>query len=310
MRKEEKRAAIAERVEPVPVIVDTRCGPVEYAEFGDGPAVVALHGAMGGYDHSLLLARTIGAAGFRYIAVSRPGYLGSPLGSRKSPAQQADLCAALLDALGVPSAAVMAVSGGGPCALHFAMRHRERCGGLVLASTCGQRNVTPIPFSFHLMRFLVRWPAFERSMRKKALANIGAAAARSIADPAVLAHTMEDSEAGPLFTELLMSTCDRMAERMPGTENDIAVTRTTDYPLEEVAVPALVIHGTADRLAPFSPHATALSSRIPGAELLALEGGEHVAIFTHLQEVRPRVARFLRERALSGSGAAGSAAVI
>ena len=32
-----------------------------------------------------------------------------------------------------------------------------------------------------------------------------------------------------------------------------------------------------------------------GAELLAIEGGEHVAIFTHRNEVRARVTRFLRE---------------
>ena len=31
---------------PVAVVIDTRHGRVEYAEFGEGPAVVALHGAM------------------------------------------------------------------------------------------------------------------------------------------------------------------------------------------------------------------------------------------------------------------------
>ena len=45
---------------PTPTIIKTRRGPVEYAEYGEGPAVLALHGAMGGYDQSLLLARTIG----------------------------------------------------------------------------------------------------------------------------------------------------------------------------------------------------------------------------------------------------------
>jgi hypothetical protein len=35
------------------------------------------------------------------------------------------------------------------------------------------------------------------------------------------------------------------------------------------------------------------ASRVPGAELLAIEGGEHVAIFTHRDEVRARSGRFL-----------------
>ena len=88
-----------------------------------------------------------------------------------------------------------------------------------------------------------------------------------------------------------------MAQRMPGTENDIAITRMSSYPLEEIRVPVLIVHGTADSLAPFSPHATALSTRIPCAELLAIEGGEHVSIFTHRQEVKKRVCRFLHEHA-------------
>jgi len=281
--------------EPVPTVVKTPLGPVEYAEFGEGPAVLALHGAMGGYDQSLLLARTIGSAGFRYIGVSRPGFLGTPLASGKTPEQQADLCAALLDTLGVTTVLVMAVSGGGPCALQFALRHRQRCRGLVLVSTCGEKVETPIPFSFRLTMQLVRLPAFAKAIEKKARENFNAAADHSIPDPAVLARTLKDPEAGPLFTELLRSTCDRMAQRMPGTGNDITVSRTTACPLEEIAVPTLIIHGTADRMVPFEKHARALS-RIPGSELLTIEGGEHVSIFTHRREVQACVARFIRER--------------
>lgn len=279
--------------EPTPIIANTRHGRVEYAEFGNGPVVLALHGAMGGYDQSLLLARTIGDAGYRYIGVSRPGYLDTPLSSGKTPEQQADLCADLLDILGIRDVAVMAVSGGGPCAIHFALRHQERCRSLVLVSTCGEKVDTPIPFSFHLTRLLVRWPACANAMRKKALANIELAASRSIPDPVTRARLLSDPEAGPLFVELTTSTCDRMAQRMPGTENDIRITRTTSYPLEEVAVPVLIVHGTADRMVPFMPHAQALATRIPGAELLVIDDGEHAAIFTHRDIVKAHVARFL-----------------
>ena len=69
-----------------PKTVVTSQGNVEYTEIGEGPAVVTIHGAMGGCDQSLILAQTIGDFGYRYIAVSRPGYLGTPIGSGKSPA--------------------------------------------------------------------------------------------------------------------------------------------------------------------------------------------------------------------------------
>lgn len=285
--------------EPNPTILNTRQGNVEYAEYGEGQAVIALHGAMGGYDQSLLLARTIGDEGFRYIAISRPGYLGTPLASGKTPEQQADLCAGLLDTLGISTAVVMVVSGGGPCGLYFALRHRERCRGLVLVSTCGEKVDTPIPFSFKVTQMLVRLPGFANAMQKKALSNIDQMASRSVADPVLRARTLQDPETGPLFTALMASTCDRMAQRMPATQNDIAITRTAAYPLEEIAVPTLIVHGTADTMVPFAQHAKALESRIPGAELLAIDGGEHVSIFTHRELVKPRVARFLHEHSPS-----------
>jgi hypothetical protein len=87
-----------------------------------------------------------------------------------------------------------------------------------------------------------------------------------------------------------MSTFDRAALRLPVTKNDIAVTRATTHPLEQIAVPVLVVHGTGDRLVPFTQHAKPLAARVPGAQLLAIEGGEHVAIFTHRNEVRERTA--------------------
>lgn len=55
--------------EPAPTLVNTRRGPVEYLACREGPAVLALHGAMGGYDQGLILARTIGETGYRFVAV-------------------------------------------------------------------------------------------------------------------------------------------------------------------------------------------------------------------------------------------------
>jgi pimeloyl-ACP methyl ester carboxylesterase len=281
-----------------PAIADTRRGPIEYAMNGSGRAVLALHGAMGGYDQGLILARTVGEIGFRFIAVSRPGYLSTPLTSGRTPEEQADLYASLLDVLDIPKAAVIAISGGGPSALHFALRHRTRCAALVLVSTCGGRIDTPVPLSFKLMKLLIRSPWVLAAIRKRAERNPERGARRSIPDPVVRARTLQDPEAGPLFTALLRSTADRMEQRLAGTENDIRVTRSTDYPLEEIAVPTLVVHGTADRMVPFAVHAKPLVARIPGSELLAIEGGEHVAIFTHRNEIRARIAEFLGTHSL------------
>jgi pimeloyl-ACP methyl ester carboxylesterase len=282
---------------PRPATVTTPTGPVEYAEYGAGPAVLALHGAMGGWDQSLLLARTLAAGGHRFVGLSRPGYLGTPLAAARSPEEQADLYAAVLDALGIREAAVMAVSGGGPSAIHFALRHGARCRGLVLVSTCGGKVETRLPLAFQLLRLAARCPRLAAAMERRGARDPEASLRRSIPDPALRERTLRDPGAGPLLRELVASTSDRMALRLPGTLNDVAVTRARDYPLERIAVPVLVVHGTEDRGVPFARHGKVLADRIPGAELVALEGGEHVAIFTHRDEARARVVRFLSTRA-------------
>jgi pimeloyl-ACP methyl ester carboxylesterase len=272
----------------------TDMGAVEYVEIGDGPVVVALHGAMGGWDQSLILAQTIGDSDYRYIAMTRPGYLGTPMSSGKNSEQQGDLIASLLDTLSVTKAGVIAVSGGGPAAVQFGLRHPARCTGLVLVSTCADKVNTPIPFSFKVMKYLARWSFFANRFRKKAEQDLEAVAKRSIRDPEILARTVNDNDTWPLFTTMLLSTFDRMGQRIKGTENDIKISHTTTYSLENLNVPVLIVHGTEDQLVPFETNSKIYKTRVPNAELLSIEGGEHVAIFTHRNMVRPKVIEFMQ----------------
>lgn len=279
---------------PEPVVVTTSRGTVEYSAFGTGPAVLCLHGAMGAYDQGLLLARTVGGPGYRYIGPSRPGYLGTPVARGRSPEEQADLYASLLDALGVDRCAVMAVSGGGPSALHFALRHRDRCRGLVLVSTCADRLEAGPPLSFVVRKLLLRLlPGVAAAARRKVLADPDSAARRSVTNPELFNRLRADAEAWGLLCELQASTTDRMTQRLQGTDNDIHVSRTRSYPLEEIAVPTLVLHGSADPLVPFDRNGAVFAKRIPGAKLVVLDGGEHAAIFTHRRQAQAEVTAFL-----------------
>ncbi len=282
-----------------PQIAATALGLIEYAVAGDGPALLAIHGAMGGHDQSEMLATTIAPAGYRIIAVSRPGYLGTPLASNRTPEAQADLLAALLDTLRIEQAAVMAISGGGPSAIHFALRHPERCAALVLVSTIAGKMETRVPLSFKIMCLLWHWPAFADYSRKKVAADPARAAARSIHDPQILARTLNDPEIGPLYRAMQMIMFRNMGQRITGTQNDIAIAANAEFPLESVNVPTLVIHGTRDPLVPFDNHALQFVKRIPGAELVTVEGGEHVAIFTHRGQIKGAVAAFLAAKASS-----------
>ena len=114
-----------------PRTVATALGPIEYAERGDGEPILAVHGTLGGWDQGLVGAEFLRVNGFRIIAPSRPGYLGTPLSTGRTFAQQGDAFAALLDVLGIDRITVFAASGGGPSGYELASRHPDRVSKLV-----------------------------------------------------------------------------------------------------------------------------------------------------------------------------------
>jgi pimeloyl-ACP methyl ester carboxylesterase len=88
----------------------------------------------------------------------------------------------------------------------------------------------------------------------------------------------------------------RLNHRMPGLLNDTASCAAIDtLPIGAVRAPVLVIHGTGDRVVPFA-HAERIGQLLAEAHLLAIPEGEHVALFTHLGDVRAATARLLASR--------------
>lgn len=282
---------------PAGSVLSTARGPVACIVEGEGPAFLAIHGGMGGVEQSWLLARALLGERPRYrvVAVARPGYPGTPLSVGGSPEEQADLYAAVLDALGERSAVVAAVSAGGPSALQFGLRHPTQARGLILVSTCTGRLETPrkIHSRMRVMRVVTALPGVAAALARRQARRPETSLNRSIADPDVRARTLANPEAAGLLRALGVSVMQRLRERLPGTINDIRLFADLDTPpVERLGAPVLVIHGDADPIVPFS-HAKAVAGRAPAAECLTIEGGEHVALFTHLGQVRERTADFL-----------------
>ncbi len=283
--------------------IGTARGPVELAmpaadpaDEGMGRAILALHGGMGGWDQSLLLAvAALGQAeGFRLLALSRPGYLGTPLASGPGPVEQADLYAALLDRLGLARAVVIAVSAGGASALTFALSHPDRVEALILISTCTGR--LRIPWRVRLALPMLRLGAwFPRLLagRQRAGADPETVARRSIRDPLTVTRLLADPEARALFLALNATVSDRTAQRLPGTLADTRYfARMDDIAAHGLVSPVLVVHGDADRIVDVA-QGLRLLREAPRAEGLIVKGGEHVALFTALAELRTRVTAFL-----------------
>lgn len=283
-----------------PKVADTSCGAIEYIDLQENATsprevIIVLHGGMGGYDQADIFRRAVGPSGYRYIAVSRPGYLGTPLEKREAPEAQADAVAALMDHLEIDEVILFAVSAGGCCALTFALRYPGRCKALVLCSSIGGVNAIPVPFTFHVMKLVSRVPILLKALRNRTEKSAESFLKRSIPYHDIYERTVKNQRALSLYRELLVSCLSQTAKRLAGTANDLRIIRATEYPLQNITAPALVIHGTEDSLVPFKENGMRLAEGIPGAKLCDLERGEHIAIFTHNEQVVKSVADFLED---------------
>lgn len=273
----------------------TRVGAhlVEHVDTGSGPALLALHGGMGGYDQSWLLARALLAdvTHHRVVAVSRPGYLRTPLGAGESAEAQADLFARLLDALRIERTSIAAVSAGGAPALQFALRHPDRCERIVLVSAVtGRLDVNSnIERRMRVMRAVARIPGLPWLVRHKLTRDPQGAANRAVRNPSVRERLLADPEAMRLLHELQMSVTRDLPRRLPGTRNDTRrLSELVDLPVASIRVPILAIHGTDDDIVPYT-HAERLASQCSTAKLLGIEKGEHIVLFTHVSSIRSAV---------------------
>ena len=70
------------------VLLRTRCGPIEYQEAGTGVPLLAVHGSGGGHDQGMAFAGNHAEQGVRVIAMSRFGYLRTPMPADVSAAAQ------------------------------------------------------------------------------------------------------------------------------------------------------------------------------------------------------------------------------
>ncbi|MDO0939054.1 alpha/beta hydrolase [Streptomyces sp. DG2A-72] len=72
-------------------------------------------------------------------------------------------------------------------------------------------------------------------------------------------------------------------------------TWTTDFraDLPKIDVPALILHGTADRILPIEATAEPFHAALPEAEYVVVEGAPHGLLWTHAEEVNKAILAFL-----------------
>ncbi|MDM0032816.1 alpha/beta hydrolase [Variovorax sp. J22P271] len=282
-------------------VARTPFGPIEYAIVGEGIPVLVIHGSPGGIDAAELMARFLPKARFKAILVSRPGYLGTALGDRRTIDQQADLLAALLDELAIARAAVYSWSGGGPAGYRLAVRHPGKVVSLVAFAAVSQAYrdthasaVSRLMFTTSTGRWLMRVLAAHQPRQYIA----GALSSEGHLTRAQLAAQVDAVFADDTKRQFVLDlgpTAEQGKDRCDGYDNDLAqFGRIASLELERITAPTLIVQGTVDADLPPS-HSDFAAATIPGAELLALEEGTHLALYTNAdaEAAQQRVIQFL-----------------
>jgi pimeloyl-ACP methyl ester carboxylesterase len=174
----------------------------------------------------------------------------------------------VLDAYGVAAAHVVGVSAGGAFAQLLALVFPDRVLSLVLISTSpatpGERGLPS---------------ATERYMEFLATAEVEWSDQESVIEYLVDYSRVLAGGERPFDEAAIRTLVRRDVERarnIASSENHgvIADGEKSRKPLSSIAVPTLVIHGTADPMFP-AEHGQALAAEIPGARLLTLNGAGH-----------------------------------
>lgn len=243
--------------------------------------------------------------GFRVIAVSRFGYLRTPLPADASPEAQADAHAALLDRLHIQRVAVVAASAGAPSAMQFALRYPDRTAALILLvpaaypARIAQRSKGALPqqtapaarvvFDLALSSDVFFWAAARLAPRTVLSVMLAT-------PPAVVAQA---SAAEQARVARILAHLQPLGARRRGLRNDAAITPVVPrYALERIAAPTLIL-GVADDLYGTYAGACYSAAHIPGARFISYPRGGHVWVGHHTEAMAAIVA-FLRAHHATG----------
>jgi 2-hydroxy-6-oxonona-2,4-dienedioate hydrolase len=276
------------------VLVQTVCGPIEYQEAGSGVPLLAVHGSGGGHDQGMAFASPLAQRGIRVIALSRFGYLRTPMPVDASAAAQADAHVCLLDALGIARAAVMGGSAGPQSALQMTLRHPDRVSALVLLVPLTYKppsqadSAAPMPAWVEavMMRMIgsdfLFWAALHVA-RDQVIGSVLATPARQVK----AASAPERARVNAMLDNIVP-----VSARAEGLKSDTAMGKHLQpSTLASVRAPTLVMSARDDGYGTYAS-AQYTASQIAGAKFIGFSTGGHTWV-GHNDEVMAEIVKLI-----------------
>ncbi len=262
--------------------------PVNVIDIGSGDPVLLIHG-LGGSWPNWLEQLPVLAATHRTIAFDLPGFGASPMPPLPVTIPgYARTVAGLMDALDLPSAAIVGNSMGGEISAELALEAPERVQRLVLVSPAGvstahvARRLPAIRAAYPAVSALAAWvganadQVVRRPRLRAAALSLVATRSREIA--AEFAAEQIRGVGKPGF--------------MPALEALIVHSQTLRERLPDIGCPTLVVWGDQDPVVPVRD-AEVFASQIPGARKVIWSQTGHVAMFERAAEFNALLQGFL-----------------
>ena len=276
------------------MLIATRCGPIEYREVGTGVPLLVVHGSGGEHDQGMAFAGPLATQGIRVIAMSRFGYLRTPMPTDASAAAQADAHVCLLDALHIRQAAVLGGSAGAPSALQMAIRHPDRTNALVLLVPLTYRppaqadSAPPMPpwVEITMMRLIgsdfLFWAALHVA-RDQVIKVV-------LATPPGLLATASPQERARV--NAMLDHILPVSARAAGLISDTAASKhLSPASLQSIHLPTLVISARDDRYGTYAS-AKYTAGLIADAKFIGFDEGGHTWV-GHDDEVMSEIVKLL-----------------
>lgn len=197
-----------------------------------------------------------------------------------STAEMADDAVSVLDAAGVESAHIYGISLGGMVAQQVALRHPHRVRSLVLGATYagGPRVRTPDQDVLEFLRQRM-WMQHEEAARRSVPFNYG--------------ERCRTDHPERIDEDLLQRLAHKFPAQAYRAQMWAACTHDTHRSLRRIRAPTLVVHGADDKMIPVD-NGRMIAERIPGAQMIELEGTGHLYP-TEDPQVDEQITAFMRK---------------